>query len=696
VKLRFLGLVAIAVALCSACTKTKPDCQGNAVMCGSTCVDRRSDNQNCGACGNACASGLLCSSGACVLSCPGGLVNCGGTCVDPQTDRTFCGATGLCTGLAAGATCAAGEICSAGQCALSCQAGLVDCGGKCVDPQTDRTWCGASGTCTGAGAGVTCAAGEVCSGGACGLSCQAGLLDCGGKCIDPKSDQSFCGASGTCTGPAAGVSCAGGDVCSNGTCALSCQAGLVNCSGTCVDPLTDRAFCGAKNQCFGPDAGTVCAAGEVCSNGTCAVSCQAGLVDCGGKCVDPLTDRAFCGASGSCTGAQAGAICAAGDVCSGGTCAVTCAAGLVDCGGKCIDPLTDRSFCGASNTCTGPEAGATCAAGFVCDAGACKLSCQGGLVNCGGTCVDPATDGTYCGASGSCTGPSAGTTCASGQVCSGGTCAVTCQAGLVLCGGSCVDPSTSRAHCGATADCAGPNAGTACGSRDTCSGGTCTTICPVGQLICNSVCVDPTTSLAFCGATADCTGPNAGVACRPSSTCQPGTNPCPCNPGLVDCNGTCATSCAASTTCAVGQTTGCSAVEYITPSALSPFFACVISGVGNGSYYNNCAGNYTLTFTDTVGLVPVSIQLQFTEAVACAGGTETVALNGTTFGTYDREGQCTCTSSTTPATISSTAAGALAAFAPGGTNTFRFSAISACEGFHADAQGFLARVVLTY
>jgi hypothetical protein len=145
-------------------------------------------------------------------------------------------------------------------------------------------------------------------------------VNCGGKCIDPLTDRAFCGAANACTGAEAGTQCGSGQVCSAGACAVSCQAGLVNCRGKCVDPMTDRAFCGASNACTGAEGGTQCLAGEVCAAGVCALSCQAGLVNCGGKCIDPLIDRTFCGASGACAGATAGRACSSLEACLSGTC----------------------------------------------------------------------------------------------------------------------------------------------------------------------------------------------------------------------------------------------------------------------------------------------------------------------------------------------------------------------------------------
>jgi hypothetical protein len=171
---------------------------------------------------------------------------------------------------------------------LSCQSGMTDCGGSCVDLQSNRAHCGSCGD--------ACAAGEVCSGGACELSCQSGMTDCGGNCVDLDSDRAHCGGCGN--------ACAAGEVCSGGACELSCQAGLTNCSGVCVNLLTDDQNCGS--------CGHGCGAGETCANGSCDLVCPPGLVECGSTCTDLDFDPQNCGACGH--------SCGAGQACSGGSC----------------------------------------------------------------------------------------------------------------------------------------------------------------------------------------------------------------------------------------------------------------------------------------------------------------------------------------------------------------------------------------
>lgn len=239
-----------------------------------------------------------------------------------------------------------------------CPAGQTPCDGVCTDVMTDEANCGACST--------VCEAGSVCNGGGqCALSCQQGLTDCNGTCVDTAADNRHCGACGSVCDP--GEVCAGA-----GTCALSCQAGLIDCNGTCIDPMTDDAFCGASGDCVGFNDGNVCEDGFKCDGaGQCALSCQAGLLECNGTCIDPLSDNTFCGASADCTGANAGAICSDGFKCNGaGTCELTCQPGLVECSGTCIDPLSNPMFCGASDPCA-TDPGVQCAAAEACVGGTC-------------------------------------------------------------------------------------------------------------------------------------------------------------------------------------------------------------------------------------------------------------------------------------------------------------------------------------
>ena len=101
---------------------------------------------------------------------------------------------------------------------------------------------------------------------------------------------------------------------------------------------------------------------------------------------------------GSCT--TAGSSCPALDLC---------------CSGRCFAGICISGCCkGAGETCAGPGAccSGVCAGGFC----AAQTTCPYGQKDCSGTCVDPASDSSNCGACGySCTLPNAVGACSAGQ-----------------------------------------------------------------------------------------------------------------------------------------------------------------------------------------------------------------------------------------------------------------------------------------
>ncbi|MEI9950156.1 MAG: hypothetical protein WDO74_14570 [Pseudomonadota bacterium] len=595
----------VDAANCGACGKQCASGQVcSAGECGSTCAapttlcaadgdatycaNLATDGQNCGECGNACAPGMVCADGACSVSCPGTQLNCHGACINPASDRNYCGATSAC-GLdrvgSPGTVCAAGMVCSAGACSLSCAAGQLDCDGACVDPASDRAYCGATAGCglkNVGSKGTACVAGAVCSAGACSLSCPAGQLDCDGSCINPASDRSYCGATAGCglqSVGSKGTACAVGMVCSAGACAVSCPAGQLNCDGTCINPASDRSYCGATTGCGVDDVGSkgsACAVGTVCSDGACAVSCAAGQLDCDGICINPASDRSYCGATAGCglndVGSK-GAICATGKVCSAGTCAVSCPAGQLNCNGSCVNPASDASYCGATAGCglNGlGSAGTACAAGLRCEDGACAVSCPGAQLDCGGACINPASDSAYCGATAGCGENSVGSpgvACAPGTVCAGGSCEPDCGASLLECNASCVNTENDPSHCGSCE--------TQCNlahGMNVCNGGECALLgcntgfsqCPpayTGQPI--TACADFRTDLqncGFCGRV--CAAAHATATCS-ASTCGYST----CDANYLDCNQDASDGCeTAGATCPPRKTV------FITSTAFSSNF----------------------------------------------------------------------------------------------------------------------------
>ncbi len=309
-----------------------------ATECGALCVDTRIDANNCGGCGLACGAGQLCVAGACALSCPSTMATCDGACFDPATSRVHCGASLDCSN--PGVVCDSGEICAAGACVASCLPGQVLCDGACIDPDTDRAFCGAANSCQGASAGVACANGEACVAGVCELTCGDGLVVCADACTDPSTSVGHCGATSGCGDGAgsAGVDCgAAGRTCEGGVCVVTCPSGQIVCDDACVDPQTNDFFCGATGACGTGEQGTDCAASDlVCQSGACVLVCPSGQVACDGQCIDPQTNDLHCGATAGCgaTGGSTGAVCDL-DTCILGAC--HCPIGLVEANGECVD-----------------------------------------------------------------------------------------------------------------------------------------------------------------------------------------------------------------------------------------------------------------------------------------------------------------------------------------------------------------------
>ncbi len=203
-------------------------CSVALTLCGggtadAFCANTETDNAHCGACGNACAAGEVCSDGACATTCSDALTLCGGGtaaayCANTETDNAHCGACGN--------TCGPGTACLSGACATTCGGGLTHCddgagNAFCADLQNDPANCG--------GCGVACASEEVCTSGSCERHCGVGQTRCaaaaGGAeyCSDTSSDRNNCGACGN--------ECADGHDCAGGSC-QPCTPTVVPATGS--------------------------------------------------------------------------------------------------------------------------------------------------------------------------------------------------------------------------------------------------------------------------------------------------------------------------------------------------------------------------------------------------------------------------------------------------------------------------------
>ena len=451
-------------------------CDVQQVMCGAKCVDLQNDAKHCGRCGNDCGNGMFCNQGECAsgLACDAPKILCTNkdgriVCINPSSDET-CGAT---CEENSGAKCDNGKKC------IDKGNGVYECGcpseielnGYCIDPGARET-CGAKKGTEDEMEGTYCSAIEDCQfdfdSETYRCVCTTGIIATeknGDKnvqiCVDPSLDK-YCGA--TTTNPQ-GTTCNSEQRCVKQDdnsyrceckdkwmlqCIDEAQPNLVRC----LDPSSDE-YCG-MSQCPADLNAMikVCGNDQKCESGVCR--CQDGLVLCGEQgaksCIDPKTDRKYCGARGLCNSSTmtsdnyAGMKCGEHEKCVDGEC--RCAAGYLKCNGKCISVTSDTS-CGKTESC---DKLVNCQErGRVCINYECK--CSKDYVECNGECINPNVSGTHCGARGDCNNDSEesldykGDNCAKkNEVCKiidngvgEAKCASSCPEGLINCNGECVD-----------------------------------------------------------------------------------------------------------------------------------------------------------------------------------------------------------------------------------------------------------------
>lgn len=333
-------------------------CNLNYIRCNGSCVHPETSSLYCGAKGTCsdddvessnyrgkiCPQGTVCRNNDCICDTDNGYVKCqiGGEyiCVHPA-DPLFCGASGDSCGENSYENCQnSNKICQLNgyeniyQCV--CPEGLVLCGEKCIDPNTDSEFCGVDENCEG---GMACGAGEVCLNKTCTANCPGEQEVCGNQCVSLKTDANHCGK---CDEKCNVNNMLG--LCVEGTCHFAaCMAGYGNCVedgddestlGCETDLTLDVNHCGlCDNACDFENANSVC------QEGKCQVtSCVAGYLNCDGNmstgCEQNITnDVNNCGECGKKCSLEN-----ATSVCTNGTCTIgACEDKYKDCNNKASD-----------------------------------------------------------------------------------------------------------------------------------------------------------------------------------------------------------------------------------------------------------------------------------------------------------------------------------------------------------------------
>ncbi len=262
------------------CPRGRSTCPDSPYPCG---VELTSDDENCGACGNACPviDGLrvrtTCVGGVCRFGCSNNYADCNGLTDDGCEalllwDKDNCGGCGI----------KCSDVCTEGKC--GCPNGQTFCS-YCTNLKTDWENCGQCGN--------VCppepdtlpplsskwhARYSACNGGACNYqpACIGMWADCnddlrvatGNGCeTDTGSDPLNCGG--------CGVACAPGEACVYGKC--ECQ-----CGSSCFHVTTDIDNCGACRSVCPGSRDDAAHGGPVCNDGVCDYRCDVDWADCDG------------------------------------------------------------------------------------------------------------------------------------------------------------------------------------------------------------------------------------------------------------------------------------------------------------------------------------------------------------------------------------------------------------------------------
>ena len=247
-----------------------------------------------------------------------------------------------------------------------------------------------------------------------------------------------------------------------------CTGRELQCGGECVDPLSDPRHCGSCDACPARAGAT-----STCTDGACGFACETGFTDCDGDAdngceANTVSDPLTCGGCGRPCPARFGTT----PRCTDSACMYDCGGGLSDCDGSeangCeTNTTSDPLHCGSCAPCPA-VAGATSG----CSARACTYACAADFRDCDGApangCeIDVRSSPTHCGGCGTICAPAANASAS----CTARVCGFSCTAPFGDCDGlssnGCErNTQTDIANCGSCGIlCPGrANAMTTCGT----------------------------------------------------------------------------------------------------------------------------------------------------------------------------------------------------------------------------------------
>jgi hypothetical protein len=270
---------------------SEEDCESCPFDCGDCDVEETDCFDDCsiqGCEGQACSDyGEICVAGVCELVCGDDEIQCGGECIDSNTDEENCGACNI--------PCSPGVLCVEGDCLV-----IEDilCSDDCTAEGCEGELCDVGG--------------QICTAGFC--SCPNDFFECNGACVDVNIDVNHCGG--------CGIPCSDDESCEGGICISdviieegcgsgpACAEDEICVAGACM--VAEELYC--YNNCNAEGCeGEICdVGGEICVAGICELVCDDGFAICNNECVDINIDENHCGGCGI--------PCSAGESCEEGIC----------------------------------------------------------------------------------------------------------------------------------------------------------------------------------------------------------------------------------------------------------------------------------------------------------------------------------------------------------------------------------------